>query len=196
LDEKHFQKIVDALVELKDTSELMLDLAYSSIILNSPELAREVQELEEHMDDLHTRFELLVLSSGFTPDESKDFLGLIRLGVVTEEIADAAAKLGEVVLRRLKPHPILKLAVEEAEETVTSAQVSEKSVLNGKTIKEARIADETGMWILAIRRGKRWIRPKPTTRIEAGDILIASGYAEGEEDFKRLASGNEGEKPS
>jgi len=190
LEEKHFQKIVDALVELKDTSELMLDLAYSSIILNSPELAREVQELEEHMDELHTRFELLVLSSGFTPEESKDFLGLIRLGVVTEEIADAAAKLGEVVLRRLKPHPILKLAVEEAEETVTSAQVSEKSVLNGKTIKEARIADETGMWILAIKRGKRWIRPKPTTRIEAGDILIASGYAEGEEDFKTLASGN------
>ncbi|HIE18227.1 TPA: PhoU family transcriptional regulator [Candidatus Bathyarchaeota archaeon] len=193
MDEKHFQKIVDALVELKDTSELMLDLAYSSIILNSPELAREVQELEEHMDELHTRFELLVLSSGFTPDESKDFLGLIRLGVVTEEIADAAAKLGEVVLRRLKPHPILKLAVEEAEETVTSAQVSEESILNGKTIKEARIADETGMWILAIKRGKKWIRPKPTTRIEAGDILIASGYAEGEEDFKRLVSGKEKE---
>jgi len=189
LDEEHFRKIVDALVELKDTSELMLDLAYSSIILNSPELAKEVQELEEHMDELHTRFELLVLSSGFTPEESKDFLGLIRLGVVTEEIADAAAKLGEVVLRRLKPHPILKLAVEEAEETVTSAMVSERSVLNGKTIKEARIADETGMWILAIKRGKRWIRPKPTTRIEAGDVLIASGYAEGEEDFRKLASG-------
>jgi len=194
LDEEHFQKIVNALVELKDTSELMLDLAYSSILLNSPELAREVQELEEHMDELHTRFELLVLSSGFTPEESKDFLGLIRLGVVTEEIADAAAKLGEVVLRRLKPHPILKLAVEEAEETVTSARVSEKSILNGKTIKEARIADETGMWILAIKRGKRWIRPKPTTRIEAGDVLIASGYAEGEEDFKRLASGDEEEE--
>ncbi|KYH42339.1 MAG: hypothetical protein AYL33_003030 [Candidatus Bathyarchaeota archaeon B63] len=189
MDEEHFRKIVDALVELKDTSELMLDLAYSSIILNSPELAKEVQELEEHMDELHTRFELLVLSSGFTPEESKDFLGLIRLGVVTEEIADAAAKLGEVVLRRLKPHPILKLAVEEAEETVTSAMVSERSVLNGKTIKEARIADETGMWILAIKRGKRWIRPKPTTRIEAGDVLIASGYAEGEEDFRKLASG-------
>ena len=196
MDEKHFQKIVDALVELKDTSELMLDLAYSSIILNSQELAREVQELEEHMDDLHTRFELLVLSSGFTPEESKDFLGLIRLGVVTEEIADAAAKLGEVVLRRLKPHPILKLAVEEAEETVTSAQVSEKSILNGKTIKEARIADETGMWILVIRRGKKWIRPKPSTRIEAGDVLIASGYAEGEEDFRRLASGDEKEEAS
>ena len=189
MKEEHFKKIVDALVELKNTSELMLDLAYSSIILNSPELAREVQELEEHVDDLHTKFELLILSSGFTPDESKDFLGLIRLGIVTEEIADAAAKMGEIVLRGLKPHPVLKIAVEEAEETVTSVQVSENSVLNGKTIKEARVADRTGMWILAIKRGKRWLRPKPNTRIEAGDVLIASGYAEGEEDLERLASG-------
>ena len=189
MKEEHFKKIVDALVELKNTSELMLDLAYSSIILNSPELAREVQELEEHVDDLHTKFELLILSSGFTSDESKDFLGLIRLGIVTEEIADAAAKMGEIVLRGLKPHPVLKIAVEEAEETVTSVQVSENSVLNGKTIKEARVADRTGMWILAIKRGKRWLRPKPNTRIEAGDVLIASGYAEGEEDLERLASG-------
>jgi len=189
LKEEHFRKIVDALVELKNTSELMLDLAYSSIILNSPELAEEVQELEEHVDDLHTKFELLILSSGFTPDESKDFLGLIRLGIVTEEIADAAAKMGEIVLRGLKPHPVLKIAVEEAEETVTSVQVSENSILNGKTIKEARVADRTGMWILAIKRGKKWLRPKPSTRIKAGDILIASGYAEGEEDLERLASG-------
>jgi len=189
LENEHFQKVVDTLVELKDTSELMLDLAYSSIILNSRELAQEVQELEERMDDLHTEFELLVLSSGFRPEESRDFLGLIRLGVVTEQIADAAAKLGEVVLRELEPHPILKLAIEEAEETVASAQVSAESVLNGKTLREARIADETGMWVLVIKRDKRWIRPKPSTTIEAGDVLIASGYAEGEEDFERLASG-------
>lgn len=47
------------------------------------------------------------------------------------------------------------------------------------------------MWILVIKRGGRWIRPRPNVRIRAGDILIASGYAEGEEDFKRLALGNE-----
>ncbi|MCW4020860.1 MAG: PhoU family transcriptional regulator [Candidatus Bathyarchaeota archaeon] len=189
MNEEHFQKIVDTLVMLKDNSELMLDLAYSSILLNSRELAQEVQELEEYIDDLHTKFELLVLSSGFKPQESKDFLGLIRLGVVAEQIADAASQLAEIVLRELEPHPVLKLAIEEAEETVTSVQVSEDSTLNGKTIKKARIADETGMWILVIKRGKQWIRPRPSTKIKAGDVLIASGYAEGEEDFERLVSG-------
>lgn len=186
---KTFRKIVNKLVELKDTSELMMDLAYSSLLLNSRELAEEVQELEGHVDSLHTEFELLVLSSGFKPEESKDFLGLIRLGVVTEAIADAAAEIAEVVLRGLEPHPVLRLVIEEAEETVTRARVSKRSSLNGKNLRDAKIPEETGMWVLAIRRGKKWIRPQPKTVIKAGDVLIASGYAEGEEDLLKLASG-------
>jgi len=183
-----FKKIVDMLVELKDTSELMMDLAYSSILLNSKELAEEVQTLENHMDNLHTEFELLVLSRCIKPEESKDFLGLIRLGVVTEKIADAAMEIADVVLRGLEPHPVLRLAIKEAEETVIHVQVSEKSPLVGKSLREAQIHEETGMWILAIRRGDRWERPKPETTINGGDVLIASGYADGEEDLKRLAS--------
>src|SRR3972149_9742434 len=103
-EQKRFEEIVARFVELKDTSELMLDLAYSSLLFNSRELAEEVKALEEQVDNLHTEFELLVLSSGFSPEESKDFLGLIRLGVVTEKIADAAAQIAEVVLRGLEPH--------------------------------------------------------------------------------------------
>jgi len=189
ITEEHFKKIVDKLVWMKDTSELMIDLAYSSLLLNSQALAEEVAALENHMDNLHTDFELLVLSSGFEPEESKDFLGLIRLGVVTEEIADAAMEIADVVLRGLEPHPILKLVIEEAEETVTRVTVSESSILVGKKIREAQIQEETGMWVLVIRRDKWWLRPRPDTVIKAGDILIAAGYAEGEADFEALASG-------
>jgi uncharacterized protein with PhoU and TrkA domain len=185
----HFKKIVEKLVSLKDTSELMIDLAYSSLLLNSRELAEEVQDLEEGVDSLHTEFELLVLSSGFNAEESKDFLGLIRLGVVTEQIADAAAEIADVVLRGLEPHPILKQVIEEAEETVTRVQVSKTSPLVGRSLREAQIQEETGMWVLVIRRGKKWLRPRSETIIKTGDVLIASGYAAGEEDLERLASG-------
>lgn len=185
---KQFEKIVQSFVELKNTSELMIDLAYSSLLLNSRELAGDVQKLEEHMDQLHTDFELLVLSSGFQPEEVEGFLGLIRLGVVTEKIADAAAEIAGVVLRGIELHPVLKLVIEEAEETVTYVRVAETSQLVNKTLKKAGIPEETGMWVLAIRRGDKLIRPKTKTRIEIGDILIASGYAEGEDDLKKLAS--------
>ncbi|MDH5460924.1 MAG: PhoU family transcriptional regulator [Candidatus Bathyarchaeota archaeon] len=182
------------LASLKDTSELMIDLSYSSLLLNSRELAEEVQALEEHVDRLHTEFELLVLSSGFKPEESRDFLGLIRLGIVTEEIADAAAEIADVVLRGLEPHPILKQVIKEAEETVARVQVSRNSSLRGKKLRDAQIPEETGMWVLLIRRGKKWLRPRPHTTIKAGDILVASGYAEGVEDLKHLVSGNDAPK--
>jgi len=189
MTEEHFKKIVDKLVALKDTSELMIDLAYSSLLLNSQSLAEEVEALEDHIDNLHTDFERLVLSSGFKPEESKDFLGLMRLGVVTEQIADAAMEIADVVLKGLEPHPILRLVIEEAEETVTRVTVSETSPFVGKKIREAQIQEDTGMWVLVIRRGNWWLRPRPDTVIKAGDVLIASGYAEGEADFEALASG-------
>jgi uncharacterized protein with PhoU and TrkA domain len=187
VNEENFEKIIDMLAELKDTSELMMDLAYSSILFNSKELAQEVQSLEEHMDNLHTEFELMVLSRCIIPEESKNFLGLIRLGVVTEKIADAAAQIASVVLRGLEPHPVLKLAIKEAEETVTHVHVSKNSSLVGKSLRAAQIPEETGMWVLAVRRGDKWMRPKPDTVIETGDVLITSGYAEGEEDLRKLA---------
>jgi uncharacterized protein with PhoU and TrkA domain len=189
ITEKHFKEIVNKLVIMKDTSELMIDLAYSSLFLNSMSLAEEVEALENYMDNLHTDFERLVLSSGFTPKDAKDFLGLIRLGVVTEKIADAAMEIADVVLKGLEPHPILKLVIEEAEETVTKVTVAKNSPLVGKKIREAQIQEETGMWVLAIRRGNRWLRPRASTVIKAGDILIAAGYAEGEADFESLTTG-------
>jgi uncharacterized protein with PhoU and TrkA domain len=182
-----FEEIVERLVELKDTSELMIDLAYSSLLSNSRELAEEVQRLEERVDKLHTSFELLVLQSEFDKEEAKGFLGLIRLGVATEKIADAAAQISEVVLRGIEPHPVLQLSIRDAEETVAYVPVAKGSPLVDKTLTEARIPEETGMWILAIRRGNKSIRPKPDSKIEVGDVLIASGYAEGVESLKKLS---------
>jgi uncharacterized protein with PhoU and TrkA domain len=162
-------------------------LAYSSLLSNSRELAEEVQKLEERVDKLHTSFELLVLQSEFDKEEARGFLGLIRLGVATEKIADAAAQISEVVLRGIEPHPVLQLSIRDAEETVTYVPVAKGSSLVDKTLTEARIPEETGMWILAIRRGNKSIRPKPDSKIEAGDVLIASGYAEGVESLKKLS---------
>jgi uncharacterized protein with PhoU and TrkA domain len=190
-EQKQFEEIVARFVELKDTSELMMDLAYSSLLLRSRELAEEVERLEEYMDKLHTEFELLALTSDFKKEEASGFLGLIRLGVATEKIADAAAEMAEVVLRGIEPHPVLKLTISEAEETVTQACVTQNSPIINKTLKEARVHEQTGMWILAIKRAEKTLRPKVDSKIQLGDILIASGYAEGVEDLKKLASPDE-----
>jgi uncharacterized protein with PhoU and TrkA domain len=187
-EQKQFEEIVTRLAELKDTSELMMDLAYSALLLNNKDLAEEVERLEEKMDKMHTDFELLALTSDFKKEEASGFLGLIRLGVATEKIADAAAEMAEVVLRGIEPHPVLKLTIKEAEETVTQACITQDSPLLNKTLKEAHVHEETGMWILAIKRAEKTLRPKADSIFQLGDILIASGYSEGVQDLKKLAS--------
>jgi uncharacterized protein with PhoU and TrkA domain len=188
-DRLHWEKITRDLVTLKDTSEMMMDLAYSALLLNSNYLAEEVMSLEEQMDQLHIDFQCEVLSKTEEETNPRELLGVIRMGNVTERIADAASEIAEVVLRGGEPHPILSMVIQDAEETVEHVTVSKDSMVVGKTLKQAQIADETGMWVLFIRRGSRWMRPTPSTRLEPGDLVVASGYSEGEEDFKQLLSG-------
>lgn len=188
-DKLHWEKITRELVTLKNTSEMMMDLAYSALLLNSSYLAQEVMALEERMDELHIDFQSEVLSRTDEETDPKDLLGIIRMGNVTERIADAASEIAEVVLRGGEPHPILGMVIQDAEETVEHVIVAEGSIVAGKTLREAQIADETGMWVLYIRRGNRWMRPRPSTRLEPGDLVVASGYSEGEEDFKQLLTG-------
>jgi uncharacterized protein with PhoU and TrkA domain len=188
-DKLHWEKITRELVTLKNTSEMMMDLAYSALLLKSSYLAQEVMELEERMDELHIDFQSEVLSRTDEETDPKELLGIIRMGNVTERIADAASEIAEVVLRGGEPHPILGMVIQDAEETVEHVTVTEESVVAGKTLREAQIADETGMWVLYIRRSNRWMRPRPSTRLEPGDLVVASGYSEGEEDFKQLITG-------
>ena len=188
-DRLHWEKITRELVTLKNTSEMMMDLAYSALLLNNNYLAEEVMTLEEQMDDLHIDFQTKVLSRTDEETDPKQLLGIIRMGNVTERIADAANEIAEVVLRGGEPHPILGMVIQDAEETVEHVIVGENSVVAGKTLREAEVAEETGMWVLYIRRGNRWMRPRPSTRLEPGDLVVASGYSEGEDDFKQLLSG-------
>ena len=188
-DKLHWEKVTRELVTLKNTSEMMMDLAYSALLLNSSYLAQEVMALEERMDELHIDFQSEVLSRTDEESDPKELLGIIRMGNVTERIADAASEIAEVVLRGGEPHPILGMVIQDAEETVEHVIVAEDSVVAGKTLRDAQIADESGMWVLYIRRNNRWMRPKPSTRLEPGDLVVASGYSEGEEDFKQLLTG-------
>ena len=66
--------------------------------------------------------------------------------------------------------------------------LSADSPLVNKTLKEARVHEETGMWVLVIKRGEKYLRPRADSKIEVGDVLVASGYAEGADDLKKLAS--------
>lgn len=193
-DKDVLERITNQLVELKNTSELTIDLAYSSLLLNNTFLAEEAQMLYQRTESINIELEQLLLSCQLIGDDSKGLISLVRMGMAAERIAFAASKIAQVVLRGIEPHPVLKMMIQSADETVERVVVPDDSPIMGRNLKEAQLPEETGWWILVIKRGDKWVRPKASTVIERGDILVASGYSDGEEDFKQVVRGMRGHR--
>jgi uncharacterized protein with PhoU and TrkA domain len=189
-DKDALENITNRLVDLKNTSEIAIDLAYSSLLLNNVYLAEEVQELHQRIEGLDIDLEQLLLSCQLRGEDARGLISLIHMGIAAERMSLAAAKIAQVVLRGIEPHPVLQMAIQAADETVERVAVPQGSPLVGKTLKEAQLPEETGWWVLVIKRGNKWVRPKAGTVIEEGDLLVASGYSDGEEDFKQVVSGD------
>ncbi|MBQ7702662.1 MAG: potassium channel protein, partial [Candidatus Methanomethylophilaceae archaeon] len=126
-------KIEAMLLELKDTSEFMVDLAYSSLLYNNTEIAEEVIFLEGRMDELGADIHEAIVDFGKEkPDEITKISVIIRLQMAAEEIANAAASIADVVLRGLGEHPVIQMSIQESEVTIEKATVSDDSILVGK----------------------------------------------------------------
>ncbi|MFX1485940.1 MAG: potassium channel family protein [Promethearchaeota archaeon] len=191
-------KIAESLFRtLKQKSEKMVDLAFSALLFGSKEIAEDVCEMEERMDNLHVMFEQTIITLASTVEEPKKLLSLLRLGIATENIADAAKDIAEVVLREIKPHPVFARIMSETDDTITRVEVGSGSPIVNRNIGDLRLKDETGMKIIAIRRDNDWLyRPYKGVKIKGGDILIAEGAQEGLELFERLVRGEEAEEES
>ncbi len=181
----------DILVEMKDLSEAMTDLAYSSVLLNNQELAEEVVEMEEEMDKLRIEAEIKAMLSTRDQEDAEDLVAMLHIANAAENISDAAKSIVDVVLRGEGEHPILQRMLSEAEETIVKVMVKPKSIMADKTLAGLKLSTETGMFVIAIRRGSRWYyRPAKNAKIKSGDALIAVGGKDGVETLKGLASGS------
>ena len=188
-------KVESMLLELKDTSEFMVDLAYSSLLYNNTEIAEEVIFLEGKMDELSAQIQSYIENLGKEqPEEIAKFTFVLRLQMAIENIANAAASIADVVLRGLGEHPVIQMSIQESEATIEMATVSEGSILVGRTLGEVAFGSHTGMYIIAIKRGNQYIYgPGKDSKILAGDTLIAKGPEESADFFIDIASGEEQE---
>jgi uncharacterized protein with PhoU and TrkA domain len=178
----------DLLVEMKDLSELMIDLAYSAALFNSRPLAEEVIEMERRVDNLAY---LLDMSAMIAARSAKDAEALVAVAVVAgaaDKISDAAGDIAGIVLREIGIHPIVREAFERVEEHLTRTVIQKGSVWANKTLHDLELAPKMGVDIIAIRRGEGIIiNPEKDELILEGDIVVARGAPMGIEEFERLA---------
>jgi len=185
-------RAIDILVEMKDLSEAAVGLAYSSILFNDRSLAAEVGVLEARSDVLEDELESWVLRATPEARNVDELRGLIRLAAASESICDAARDMTWYVEHGEPLHPVVQMALEETDEIGAETIVQPGSPADGRSLKDLRIETETGMFVLAVQRGTRWIyRPRGTFVLHGGDRLISVGPEEGEEELIALC----GEQP-
>ncbi len=188
------KNIEKSILKMKDTSELMVDLAYSALLYNNKEIAVEVYNLEDRVDELYNRIIKFAVrnTAALNPDIAWT---LIRLATSIEMIADSARGIADVVLRDIEPHPIVKLSIRESEAIISKVTVESGANIVNCTLGGIRLASETGMWVIAIRRGNKWLfGPDENTNVKPGDILIVRGPIEGEESIRKFAYGGKRRK--
>ncbi len=180
----------DLLIEIKDLSELMIDLAYSAALFHSRELAEEVLELEERVDTLAYLINMNVMIAVRDAQDAELLVAAYAVASAADKISDAAADIATIVIRNIGIHPIVRQAFEKVEEHLIRVKIESNSILIGALLKELKLAARIGVDIIAIRRNKEWIiNPKGKEKLEKGDVLIARGAPHGIDQLKELAEG-------
>ena len=184
------KSVEDIVLEIKDKSELMVDLAYSSILYDNKTLAKEVYDLEDLIDDLYQNIQKMVLEKVQNKKMNiDDALSVLRLSEFVERISDAAQEISDVELRDVELHPILKMSIRESDVVFTRVEVNPSSILSGKTLGELKLGSETGMYIRAMRHGQKWVYgPDKNTVLAEDDTLITKGNEAGGILLEKLAN--------
>ncbi len=173
-------RAVDLLVEMKNSAEVAVGLAYSSLLFKDRALAAEVGTLEARSDVLHDDLESWVLRAAPEARNPDELRGLLRLAYASEMIFDAARDMTWLIEHGEELHPVIQMALQESEEVATQTVIEAGSRAEGRSLKQLQLETETGMFVLAVRRGRRWIyRPRPRFELEAGDRVISIGPEEG-----------------
>jgi uncharacterized protein with PhoU and TrkA domain len=175
------------LAHAKDTSELMLDLAYAGLFYADRDLSGEVLELEEELSRLVHRMREVCLIASRSPQDAAGLASLLQVMSGIEMIGNQAVDIAKIVLDSLGIPKELMTDLSQADEVIDRMQVGEGSELHGRSVDELENAVEE-VRLLAIRRGTRWLfDPADEGVLQAGDILVVRGHPEGLPQLRRLA---------
>src|SRR5438132_1503056 len=126
-------RAVDILIEMKNSAEVAVGLAYSSLLFKDRALAAEVATLEARSDILHDELESWVLKAAPEARNTDELRGLLRLAYASEQIFDAARDMTWLIEKGEELHPVIQLALSESEEVAAETVVEKGSRAEGKS---------------------------------------------------------------
>src|SRR5205823_12657335 len=172
-DDEQLRNVNELRVERKEVAELMVDLAYAAVFFNEEDMAEEVEVLEERMDGHLRRLREVAMLAARSPEDAEAMGGVLHIAAAIEKIGDAASDMARVIQAKLGIPDTLRPDLRHADEIVGRVKVRENSSAVGRSLRELMLPTETGMWLIAIRRGAQWeFDPGPESVVTESDVLL------------------------
>ena len=187
----------EMLADAKDTSELMVDLAYASVFFDDVDMADEVTELEAQINDLVFRMRSLAILAVRNPKEAEAMAAVLQVISSVESIGNSAVSISRVVTRRLGIPRQLVMDLMAAEEISHRVVVSTDSIVANSALSQFELPVQTGMRVIALRRDRQWIvDPDGDEIIKPNDVLFLRGPAAGVDKLREIVGAPKWNPPS
>src|SRR5256885_2629039 len=184
------------LSEAKDTSELMIDLAYASLYFEDPDMADELNELEERLSELVHEMRAVSILAARSPRDADAMASVLQVENAIERISNAAVDISRIVTHRLGIPRTLVADLSAAEEVSHRVRVRDGSQMAHRNLAGLELPTEIGMSVVAIRREHDWITDVEGDEVLLpGDVLFLQGTAAGIGALRELAGAQPWEPP-
>ena len=185
------------LTEAKDTSELMVDLAYAAVYFGDPDMAEEVGELEEQLTALVQDMRTISVLAARSPSDAESMSSILQVISAIESIANAAVDIARIVTHKLGIPVQLLVDLADAEEVSHRVLVSTGSHMANRPLSDLELPVATGMRVMAVRRERVWKTDVEgdTVRVP-GDALFLRGSPAGIVRLRELAAAPPWEPPA
>ena len=191
------RNLKEMLAEAKNTSELMVDLAYAAIFYNSEDFSEEVFRLEERLNGLVFDMRSLAVLAARSPADAAQMAGILQIVADIEKIGNAAYDIAKIVVKKLGIPPELLEDLPEAEEVTSRVRVYPESRMDGRSLGDLDLPVESGMRPIAVRSDDEWnFDPEPDDVLREGDVLFLQGTSEGIDEVRELAGAPPLERPT
>jgi len=180
----------ELLTEMKDISEVVVDLAYASLMYNSQDMAEKVRELEEEIDDLKYAIRIKLLLAARTREDAKQLSGILQVASAADRISEAAGDIVKLLGVPLEKRPFISNMLNESEEKIRMTKIMPPSDMAGNTIEDLAVEACTGVKIIAVRNRHGWVYdPEDDLKLRTGDDIIVRGTQDGFEHLLEFTTG-------
>ncbi len=178
----------EILTEMKDTSELIVDLAYAALLFNSHDIADEVNLLEVQMDELKYQLQMTAMLAARDPEDAEKLAAVLQVANATEHISNAAGDIVRLLNTPLENRPVLFSILKEGDEMIAFVWVPKDR--SRESLESIYEKSSSGLNIIAVKRGKRWIYdPEDDFIVRPGDGLVITGPENAIEELKEYIWG-------